>query len=125
MSSGTNYVSLPYSEVQAYSVPNDVVIPSGATQVGGIYYEWSENGFTGTEWFTSVNNGPTALWPFANDQAVNDYLNKLPEDQRNLNEVFAKWQNYLSELDDQTEYDYIEGFKDAVIAKGGVACAHY
>ena len=130
---GSNYVppvAAPeqetYSSVRAFGVSNDVVIPSSATQVGGNYYEWNDNGFIGHGWFVNQTGGPTNHWGFENDAAVNQYLEGLQIAGKavNLDAVFKNWQEWLLTLDDQTEWDHIKNFENAVYSAGGVACVH-
>lgn len=130
---GSNYVppvAAPeqetYSSVRAFGVSNDVVIPSSATQVGGYYYAWNDNGFIGQGWFVNETGGPTQKYGFANDAAVNQYLEELQIAGKavNLDAVFKAWQEWLSTLNDQMEWDYIRNFEDTVYSAGGVACIH-
>ncbi len=122
---GSNYVPMPYSPVEAYSASNDAVIPSGGTAVGGVYYDWNDNGFIGVGWFTDIETGP--MGKFADDQAVIDYLDKLAEagQDRNLNKVFSDWQDFLGALDYETARDYMRNFEDVVYGSGGGNCVHH
>lgn len=120
---GVNYV--PYSPVQAFSAPNDGIIPSSATQVGGYYYDWNDAGFIGSGWYVTkpvcVPEGPTVKFEFESEEAVNEYLTSMPDP--NLNQVFEKWNNWLAEND--PTFDFSDEFRDAVLKYGGPGCVHH
>lgn len=132
MASGTNRVSVPvkaYDDDPVYGVAvqnNGTTIPSGSYIVGGRYYEWNDEGFTGKTFFTGIP-GPTRNYNFSSDTDVIDYLNKLPEGSRNLNAVFEAWQRHIDELNaynPDAAYRESRGFEDAVYEAGGVSCVH-
>ena len=93
---GSNYISMPYNPVQAFSVSNDAITPSGGgTATQGFWYHWDINGgFSGRGWF--VGNGP--MKGFASDDDVVKYLTQGGE-LGNLNQQFTEWNNYLNSLD--------------------------
>lgn len=127
---GTNRVLVPmkenYEPVEGRTVNSrETIIPSDAYQVGGIYYEWNDEGFTGKSFFTDIINGPTNSYGFNSDADVIDYLNSLPEGQRNLNAVFLNWQNFINGLSDDDAWEYSRNFEDAVYNAGGTGCVHY
>ena len=100
MSFGSNYVSAPYgaqtySTVAAYAVDGTNTIPSGATVVHGIYYMWSDQGFTGKGWMYEVGGGPTNMYP---DFKSNDDVATYVATNGNLDAVFYNWSlNYTIE----------------------------
>ena len=120
MIEGRNYVPLPYNVVEGYAVGDNNIIPSGATAVGGYYYEWDAQGFTGKGWFLNID-GPMKNWGFESNIAVTDYINAY----NNLNTVFSTWRNSLASLPDEEEMRIIDGFKNAVYNAGGISCVHY
>lgn len=102
MSSGGTYISNKfkdgeeYDPVEGYSVnTRDVIIPSGASIVRGIYYMWNDEGFTGKGWMYSTYGGPTNMYPdFHSDAEVAAYVSDIG----NLDAVFSYWaQHYTLE----------------------------
>lgn len=126
---GTNRVFIPekegYQTVYGKAVNSrDTIIPSGANQVGGLYYEWDDSGFTGMGFFTNIENGPTANFGFTSDEDVLNYLNSQSEGQKNLNAVFRAWQDFIDSLPADDAWNVGRRFEDAVHNAGGTACIH-
>lgn len=122
---GSNYVPVPYSPVEAYSASNDAMIPSGGTAVGGVYYDWNDGGFIGVGWFTEIETGP--MREFDSGDEVIKYLDDLVAlgQDRNLNEVFAAWQDYIVNAGYELGKQYMRNFEDQVYSRGGDGCVHH
>ena len=94
MAYGANYSVNPeiYSEVAAFST-RDNTIPSGASIVHGIYYMWTDEGFTRQGWMYDVKGGPTNMYPgFHSEEDVADYVAAG----NNLNDVFLYWSQHYT-----------------------------
>lgn len=96
MAYGANYSVNPeiYSEVAAFSTRNTTIL-SNASIVHGIYYMWTDEGFTGQGWMYKVKGGPTNMYPyFDSDEDVANYV----KNNGDLNDVFSYWlQHYTLE----------------------------
>lgn len=103
MANGVNYVRNPeYDGVSGYSVNSeDIVISSGNTVVGGVYYFWdSTDGFTNQGWFTDLVGSPLRMYFDKGlfigegtdyEQWATEYISQYG----NLNAVFKYWSEHV------------------------------
>lgn len=105
---GSNYVPVPYSPVEAYSAPNDVVIPSGGTSVSGYWYYWNEGGFIGSGWH--YPQGPTKFFN-SEEEIYEEISSRTPP---NMNNEFAQWEKELTSLDPDDATREAYAFESAV-----------
>lgn len=99
---GTNYISIGYDPVQAYTVSNDTTIPSGGTSVQGYWYYWDDQGFISSGWH--YPEGPTQFFK-SEDEIYEIISNRTPP---NMNSEFGQWKKKLDSQPDQGTAEAIE-----------------
>lgn len=95
---GINYVPVPdynADPVRARTVPDNLIIPSSATQIDGTYFAWNDDGFIGKGWLLSNYDGPhpfrdnTSGIKLTNDDEVRAWFEN---GNTNLNQFFKNWE---------------------------------
>lgn len=118
---GTVYTESPqqYVKVQARAATPLVEIPSGATAVSGVYYEWNDNGFIGGGWRQNIGGSPiNKVWGNISDEDIMIKIGENPEG--NLNSVFAAWDTWLDSLSEDEGTKYWDTFYNSV----SLECKH-
>lgn len=78
-----------YEEVKAYQANNGIStyeVGSGGYTTGGIYVDWTTNGFTNNGW----DNGADSGSPVAG-MTEEEILDAIDNNNGNLNDIFEKW----------------------------------
>lgn len=104
----------------------------GETIVQSTYFAWdyptvengivtNNGGFTGSKWWgvTDYNGtylSPTQVGGYDSDRAV---IEHLENGMNNLNDAFAKWQQYINSFPSYDQGLPVSEFANAVIAHGG------